>query len=102
MELYRKINQTFIIPTEEEILFSDGELEVIDDGMNRSWQVVLANVKNGKTFKKALRSKQHLDLKIITEYNEEFFGNVMIMRISSDNLGAYIELKGNGQLKGNN
>lgn len=89
-----------MVGTQEEIVFSDGGLSIENDGYRKSWNVELANVENGKTLNAAMRENEQPTLKFVTEDNIEYEGTVLISRISSGNLGVYIDLVGNGPLKG--
>ncbi|MCY8035625.1 hypothetical protein P9D51_22705 [Bacillus sonorensis] len=97
--MYKKVKQVFDLETGEEILLSDGELVVESDGSRNSWHSLLADVKNGKSLNRAMRAKKQPTLKFICDDNDVFEGTVIVSRVTSGDLGVYIELTGNGQLK---
>lgn len=94
----RRLKQVFDIETGEEIIFSDGDLTVENDGYSIFWHLELYEVENGKSLKGAIRDKKQLKLRFISENDEEYLGQVIVKKYTPE----YIEVVGNGKLTGYN
>jgi hypothetical protein len=97
---YYKLDKVFMKETGNQITFGDGELIISDDGFHKSWEVQLASIENGEGLQKAFDNREKPILQFITDESKEFEGSVLISKITSGNLGVYIELVGTGKLKG--
>lgn len=85
--------------TGEEVGFSTADLNVDSSGSNKAWNIHLAVGENKEFFKKAIESNEELKLVFITEEEEDFEGKVRVSSKSEDNMGAFMDLVGIGELK---
>lgn len=84
----------------EDIRFSNGEIVIDESGAFKSWDVELNDVENGNYLEQAMRDKKQPLLSFIGENEKEYEGKVLISRYTDGSNGTYIEMTGNGQLKG--
>lgn len=97
--MYEKLTKAINLDTGEEYIFGDGDLESYSDDKGLKWRSTLASVENGNSFSKAIRKKEFLKLKFITDEGHEYKGTVMVKRIEAGKLGVYVYLLGVGELK---